>query len=136
MKLSEKQQKLNAIKQEFQHSMSHNGKVENVGTVFFLYYAGACVLRDVVYYRSIHHGLLFETLCMTSSYFVGSKEHAESLKEAYGGTIYSTEYSYLAKNSQELWVWEGPKRQEQLETEHRRQEVTPLDLDEIKTILF
>ena len=63
MDLKEKKQKLAEIKEEFEYGMFPNGKVENIGTIFFLYYTGACVLRDVVYYRSLHYGLEFETLC-------------------------------------------------------------------------
>lgn len=85
MDLKEKKQKLAEIKEEFEYGMFQNGKVENIGTIFFLYYTGACVLRDVVYYRSLHYGIQFETLCMTSSYFIGSKAHAEALFQAFGG---------------------------------------------------
>ena len=49
MDLKEKKQKLAEIKEEFEYGMFQNGKVENIGTIFFLYYTGACVLRDVVY---------------------------------------------------------------------------------------
>lgn len=134
MKLSEKKQILATIKQEFEHGMYSIGKVENIGSVFFLYHTGACVLRDVVYYRSLHYGLEFETLCMTSSYFVGTKAHAEALKEALGGRSYPSEYCALAENARELYIWEGPKRQEQLTA--KGDYVTPLDFEEIKTILF
>ena len=86
--------------------MFQNGKVENIGTIFFLYYTGACVLRDVVYYRSLHYGIQFETLCMTSSYFIGSKAHAEALFQAFGGKMYATEFCALAENARELYAWE------------------------------
>ena len=92
MDLKEKKQKLAEIKEEFEYGMFQNGKVENIGTIFFLYYTGACVLRDVVYYRSLHYGIQFETLCMTSSYFIGSKAHAEALFQAFGGNMYATEF--------------------------------------------
>ncbi len=136
MNLQEKKQKLTKIKKEFEYGMLPNGKVENIGTAFFLYYTGACVLRDVVYYRSKHHGLEFETLSMTSSYFVGSKAHAEALYQAFGGKIYPTEYCSLAENSRELYAWEGPKRQQQCEEVRRRGFTEPLDIEEIKMILF
>ena len=70
MRLKEIEARLAEIKEEFEYGMFQNGKVENIGTIFFLYYTGACVLRDVVYYRSLHYGIQFETLCMTSSYFM------------------------------------------------------------------
>ena len=133
MDLNEKKAKLAEIKQEFERAMNQNGRVENIGTMFFLYYGGACVLRDGVYYGSKRHGLEFEVLSMTSSYFIGSKAHAEALQEALGGKCYPTEYCYLA----ELYAWEGPKRQEQCEEIHRRGYTSqPLDIEEIKMILF
>ena len=124
MDLKEKKQKLAEIKEEFEYGMFQNGKVENIGTIFFLYYTGACVLRDVVYYRSLHYGIQFETLCMTSSYFIGSK-------------MYATEFCALAENARELYAWEGPKRQRQCEEIHRRGFTSePLDLEEVKMALF
>ena len=127
MDLKEKKQKLAEIKEEFEYGMFPNGKVENIGTIFFLYYTGACVLRDVVYYRSLHYGIQFETLCMTSSYFIGSKTHAEALFQAFGGKMYATEF----------YAWEGPKRQQQCEEIHRRGFTSePLDLEEVKMALF
>ena len=137
MDLNEKKQKLAEIKEEFEYGMFPNGKVENIGTIFFLYYTGACVLRDVVYYRSLHYGIQFETLCMTSSYFIGSKTHAEALFQAFGGKMYATEFCALAENARELYAWEGPKRQQQCEEIHRRGFTSePLDLEEVKMVLF
>lgn len=133
MRLLDKKQKLAAIKQEFEQGMYTNGKVENIGAVFFLYHTGACVLRDVVYYRSQHYDLEFETLCMTSSYFVGTKAHAEALLEAFGGRVYPSEYCALAENARELYIWEGPKRQEQALA---RGNAIPLDYEEVKMVLF
>ena len=73
----------------------------------------------------------------TSSYFIGSKAHAEALQEALGGESYPTEYCHLAKGARELYAWEGPKRQEQCEEIHRRGYTSqPLDIEEIKMILF
>lgn len=40
MDLKEKKQKLAEIKEEFEYGMFQNGKVENIGTIFFLYYTG------------------------------------------------------------------------------------------------
>ena len=137
MDLNEKKAKLAGIKQEFERAMNQNGRVENIGTMIFLYYGGACVLRDAVYYGSKRHGLEFEALSMTSSYFIGSKAHAEALQEALGGESYPTEYCHLAKGARELYAWEGPKRQQQCEEIHRRGYTSqPLDLEEIKMILF
>lgn len=136
MNLKEKKQKLAEIKKEFEYGMFQNGKVENIGTVFFLYYPGASVLRDVVYYRSLHYGLDFETLSMTSSYFVGSKDHAEALYQALGGKMYPTEYCGSTTKGRELYAWEGPKRQQQCEEVHSYGFTEPLDIEEIKTILF
>lgn len=137
MDLNEKKAKLAGIKQEFERAMNQNGRVENIGTMFFLYYGGACVLRDGVYYGSIRYELEYEVLNMTTSYFVGSKAHAEALQEALGGKCYPTEYCYLAEGARELYAWEGPKRQEQCEEIHRRGYTSqPLDIEEIKMILF
>ena len=36
MDLKEKKQKLAEIKEEFEYGMFQNGKVENIGTIFFL----------------------------------------------------------------------------------------------------
>lgn len=129
-KLEEKKQKLAEISEKLKCGF---GRVENIGSVFFLYHTGACVLRDVVYYHSKRCGVEFESLCMTSSYFIGSKEHAEALKEAYGGEAYPTEYCFLAENARNLYAWEGPKRYEQLNAGFN---AIPLDIEDIKTILF
>jgi hypothetical protein len=64
MELKEKKAKLAAIREEFERGMAHAGYVKNIGTVFFTCYDSACVLRDVVYYDSIRHGLEFEVLAM------------------------------------------------------------------------
>lgn len=137
MDLNEKREKLSEIKQDFERNMGQNSRIENIGTMFFLYYPGACVLRDAVYCVSKRNKLEFEALSMTSSYFIGSKAHAEALQEALGGKCYPTEYCYLAEGARELYAWEGPKRQEQCEEIHRRGYTSqPLDIEEIKMILF
>lgn len=135
MNLVEKKKKLSEIRADLERGMFQNGRVENVGSVFFVYNMGACVLRDVVYYRSKAIGLDFEVLCMSTSYFIGTKAHAEALKEAYGGSCYPTEYCYCAENARDLYAWEGPQRREQLLASYHG-ESTPLDLEEVKTILF
>ena len=137
MNLTEKRTKLAEIRSDFERNMSQNSRIENIGTMFFLYYPGACVLRDAVYCGSKRHGLEFEVLSMTSSYFIGSKAHAEALQEALGGESYPTEYCYLAEGARELYAWEGPKRQQQCEEIHRQGYTSePLDIEEIKMILF
>lgn len=135
-KLAEKIRIIGEIKAEFELIMFKNGKVENIGSTLFLYHPEACVLRDIVYYRSRYYGLEFEALCMTSSYFVGSKEHAEALKEAYGGVCYPTEYCFLSKNARALFAWDGPESQQQVEAEYNKKRITTLDWEEVKTILF
>ena len=136
MNLLEKKEKLNVVKKYLNENVHLNGKVENVGSVFFAYNLHACVLRDTVFYKSKEFGLDFEVLCMLSSYFVGTKAHAEALKEGFGGTVEPTEYCAIANGSRELYVWQGPRRGEQLENSTKNQEVTPLDIEEIKDILF
>lgn len=138
MDLKEKKQKLAEIKEEFEYGMFQNGKVENIGTIFFLYYTGACVLRDVVYYRSLHYGIQFETLCMTSSYFIGSKAHAEALFQAFGGKMYATEFCCSGrKRARTLCLGRSKAPTRQCEEIHRRGFTSePLDLEEVKMALF
>lgn len=131
MNIQEKKEKLAGIRQELTYGTSPAGYVKNIGSVFFSCYGSACVLRDVVYYGSIRHGLEFEVLAMESSYFVGSKEHAEALKAAFGGKAYETEYCHLASNPRNLWAWEGPLRNKQL-----NREAAPLDYEEVVAALF
>ena len=131
MDIKAKKEKLAAIREELQYSTARNGYVKNIGSVFFTCYGGACVLRDVVYYGSIRHGIEFEVLAMDSSYFVGSKAHAEALKTAFGGKAYATEYCHMASNPRELWAWEGPLRNDQL-----YRNASPLDYDEAVAALF
>lgn len=131
MELKEKKAKLAAIREEFERGMAPAGYVKNIGTVFFTCYDSACVLRDVVYYGSIRHGLEFEVLAMDSSYFVGSRTHAEALKAAFGGTTCETEYCHLTSNPQDLWIWEGPLRNKQL-----FENAAPLDYEEVVAALF
>ena len=131
MELKEKKAKLAAIREEFERGMAPAGYVKNIGTVFFTCYGSACVLRGVVYYGSIRHGLEFEVLAMDCSYFVGSQEHAKALKAAFGGIAYETEYCHLASNPRDLWAWEGPLRNKQL-----YENATPLDYEEVVAALF
>lgn len=131
MDIKTKKEKLAAIREELGRGVPPNGYIKNIGSVFFRCYDGGCVLRDVVYYGSIRHGLEFEVLAMDCSYFVGSKAHAEALKAAFGGKIYPSEYCYLASNPRELWIWEGPLRDDQL-----YRNAAPLGYDEAVAALF
>ena len=131
MNILEKKAKLSEIRKELERGISPSGYVKNIGSVFFTCYDSGCVLRDVVYYWSIRHGLEFEVLAMDTSYFVGSKAHAEALKTAFGGKIYPSEHCYYASNPRELWIWEGPLRDDQL---HRY--ASPLDYEEAVAALF
>ena len=102
-----KKEKIAAIKAELERNCcGRNAFVKNIGKVFFSMNGGACVLRDVVYYRSIAHGLEFELLSLDGQYFAGSKEHAEALKQAFGGRVYPSEFCAYAQNPRELYIWE------------------------------
>lgn len=131
MDIKTKKEKLAAIREELGRGVPPNGYIKNIGSVFFRCYDGGCVLRDVVYYGSIRHGLEFEVLAMDSSYFVGSQEHAKALKTAFGGKIYPSEHCYYASNPRELWIWEGPLRNDQL-----YENADPLDYEEVVAALF
>lgn len=137
MTLKEKKEKLAAVRKELDGCVMYpNGWLKSVGSVFFIYLTSGWVMRDVVYYGSIRHGLNFEVLSMASSYFVGSKEHAQKLCDAYGGTAYPTEYCHVAENPRELWAWEGPRRLEPCAQSQRLGLAEPLDYDEVVDILF
>lgn len=93
--------------------------------MFFGYGSYGQVLRDTVYYGAKRIGIDFEVIDMTSSYFVGSKEHAVALQEAFGGKAYATEFTAFGQNSLELYTWVGPQRNEQCQAAARHQEVVP-----------
>ena len=131
MELKEKKAKLAEIRKELERGISPAGYVKNIGSIFFKCYDSGCVLRDVVYYGSIRHGLEFEVLAMDCSYFVGSQEHAKALKAAFGGRAYETEYCHLASNPRDLWAWEGPLRDKQI-----YENAAPLDYEEVVAALF
>lgn len=116
--------KIQAIKEELGYAVGARGFVKNVGKVFFRLYDCGCVLRDVVYYGSIRHKFEFELLSLDGYYFAGSKEHAEALREAFGGRVYPSEYCFVAENARELYIWEGKKHAE------------PLDFDEAVDAIF
>ncbi len=134
MTYNEKKQALaNIVRDHFQYA-----DYENIGTMFFVRQDSGSVLRDVVYYSSLRHGLEFEVIMLNSSYFVGSKEHALALEESLGGKAYPTEFCHVATNPRELWAWEGPLRQEQCfrNTPWSKEPPLLLDIEELKTILF
>ena len=130
MKLEQKKELLAQIKESIEQSNPGKCKVENIGSVFFVYDGGACVLRSQVYYNSKKIGLDYEQMDMDTSYFVGSEEHAKKLAEALGGRAYPTEYLYV-EAGRNLWVWEGPKRHDQM-----MGLAHPLELEEVKDALF
>lgn len=107
-------------------------EIKNIGTIFFGYGSYGQVLRDTVHFQSMQICLDFEVIDMTSSYFIGSKEHAIALRQAFGGAVYLTEY----RRPRELYAWEGPQRNEQCQAAARHQEVVPLDFDEVVAALF
>lgn len=130
MDLKKKQELLSQIKKGIEQGNPGSCKVENIGSIFFVYNGGACVLRSQVYYNSKKIGLDYEQMDMDTSYFVGSEEHAKKLAEALGGRAYPTEYLYV-EAGRNLWVWEGPKRHDQMMGRER-----PLELEEVKDALF
>ncbi len=101
-----KKERLAAVRAELEKSVMGNGFVKNVGKVFFNKGATGYVLRDVVYHGSIRYGIEFELLSLDGWYFAGSKDHAEALKEAFGGRVYPSEFCHLYKNARELYIWE------------------------------
>ena len=106
MTIIEKREKLSAIKSELSRGLMSGGFVKNIGNVFFRQNDAGCVLRDLVYYGSLRHGLDFEVMSLDAWYFVGSREHAELLQVAFGGNIGRTEYCSIAENPRELWYWD------------------------------
>ena len=130
MKLEQKKELLAQIKESIEQSNPGKCKVENIGSVFFVYDGGACVLRSQVYYNSKKIGLDYEQMDMDTSYFVGSEEHAKKLAEALGGRAYPTEYLYV-EAGRNLWVWEGPKRHDQMMGHEH-----PLNLEDVRAALF
>lgn len=112
-----------------------NAYLKRKGNVFFRCGDAGCVQRDVVYYGSKRYGLNFELLSMDWHYFTGSHEHAMALKDAFGGKVYPSEYVSCVE-SMDLWIWEGPHREEQIKAAYHGKEVEPLDLDVVKRVLF
>ncbi len=84
-------------------------KVDNVGAVFFVSGSTGCVLRDVVFSRSQSIGLEFEVLTLDKNpYFVGTKEHAAALFNAFGGSYSPSEYCHSLTHHMNLWTWSAP----------------------------
>ena len=134
MNTKEKKEKLLAIKNCLSRGLMSGGFVKNVDNVFFTFLDCGCVLRDVVYYDSIRYGLDFEALSLDSQYFVGSREHAEALKEYYGGRVYASEYCHVARAPRELWIWEAPILPK-YRGEHNVN-LNPMDYEEAMAVIF
>lgn len=134
MTIIEKKQKLEAIKDELSRGLMSDGFVRNIDNVFFRQYDAGCVLRDLVYYGSIRHGLDFEVLSLDAWYFVGSYEHAKLLQCTFGGSIGRTEYCSVAENPRELWYWDKPVPVEYL-SKHGTN-VHPLSFEDAFNALF
>lgn len=124
MNLETKKQRLVAVKKELEQSVFSDGWVVNVGNVFFVMKKRACVLRDVVYYRSLVNGIEFEVLDLEHQYFVGSKGHAMALFNAFGGRYFPSDHCFLAENPRDLWIWMQPENK------------GPMELEDAKIALF
>ena len=122
------------IQEELSFGLNTNGYCKRVGNIFFRAGHSGCVQRDVVYYGSKRYGLNFEIVAMDWSYFTGTKNHALALQEAFGGRAYPSEYVSCV-DGMDLWIWEGPEREEQKEESLHG---TPhcLDFEEVKAALF
>ena len=82
-------------------------EVNNYGKIFICRGCYGCVLRDVIYYIYKDIGLSVEVLSLEVgyAYFVGTKEHAEDLKEAFGGQLEKSDTSYFASTPEyEAWT--------------------------------
>lgn len=125
---------LTELLHELSWGLTAGGFVKRIGNVFFRCGHSGCVQRDVVFQWSKRHGLNFELLSLDWSYFTGSKDHAFALRDALGGRCYPSEYVSVV-DGMDLWIWEGPERQQQAE-ESRLGEPHCLDLQTLKDILF
>ncbi len=106
-----RKQKIQEVKNFLNDRISPNGFVKNVGKTFFVKYLTACVMRDVVYFNSVRNDWDFELLALDWYYFVGTRAHAKALKEAFGGTVSSTEYCDRPENARELYTWQRAHHQ-------------------------
>ena len=91
-------------------------EVTNYGKIFICHGCYGCILRDVIYYIYKDTGLAVDVFSVdiarnngnSYSYFVGSKEHAEALQEAFGGRVYSSDTSgYASTPEYEAWIHEA-----------------------------
>lgn len=101
-----KKQKIQEVREYLSANVSPNGFVKNVGKTFFVKYLTGCVMRDVVYFNSVRNDWDFELLALDWHLFIGTKAHAEALKEAFGGTVSPTEYCDWPENARELYTWQ------------------------------
>ena len=129
-----KRKKIAQVRQELELSTAQSGFVKNIGTTFFTLKQNSCVLRDFVYNKVLKLGIDFEVLALDSQYFVGTKDHASKLLDAYGGRMYPAECNYYAENAKALYVWELPylsaKKNGILYNPH------PMDYEEVIDIIF
>ncbi len=103
-----KKEALKVAKERLAQSFSD---VKNYGKIFICRACHGCVLRDVVYYIYKDTKLPIEVFSVDESrhgiyaYFVGSKEHAEALYEAFGGRLAKSDTSYFAVSPEyEAWI--------------------------------
>ena len=99
-----KKEALNFAKARLSQSFS---EVKNCGKIFICHRCYGCVLRDVIYYIYKDIGLSVEVLSLEEgyAYFVGTKEHAEALQEAFGGRLQKSDTSCFASTPEyEAWT--------------------------------
>lgn len=123
----DKKSKINAVKALLSTYLHHDHEgayVKNIGKTFFINGMDSCVMRDVVYYQGKKIGLEFELFSINWRYFVGTKEKAMALKDAYGGTVEKTEYACLAEGARDLYSWDAPTT------------MTEIDYDEVVDVMF
>lgn len=87
--------------------------VNNYGKIFICRDSYGCVLRDVIYFLYKETRLAAEVFHIGENkfgnyaYFVGSKEHAEALRDEFGGTLEKSDTSFFAKTPEyEAWTLE------------------------------
>ncbi|MBO4294014.1 MAG: hypothetical protein J5896_01045 [Alphaproteobacteria bacterium] len=133
--MNNRKQTLEEIHKELSYGlMGKDAYCRRVDNVFFRCGDSGCVQRDVVYYGSKRHKLNFELISLDWSYFTGSHQHALALKDAFGGKIYPSEYVSCSE-AMDLWIWEGPERQQQME-ESIHSVPHALDFETVKAALF
>ena len=100
-----KKQALEFAKARLSQSFS---EVKNCGKIFICRDSYGSVLRNVIYSIYEETGLAVEVF-MFGDYgyvcFVGTKEHAKALQEAFGGTLEKSDTSYFASTPEyEAWM--------------------------------